>query len=129
MENWKTLLELRRVTELTGEVHDLQIFQLKMWPLVAAPNATGHTARLDIPNKTLSYLWEMGKRKRTKDWKKRVGGLVSSSQSLFGSSWTVIVIENGVEIANEPGTTKKDPLAESVRESGIIGQRDLLNRK
>src|ERR1700690_341131 len=98
---WRDLLELKALTENTGAIHELQVYQLKMLARFACEGSTeikinteGHRATFCINVETKPTLHMLN-------------GLDRSLKDLLGNYWSLIVENNGVAIFTSLGAKKK----------------------
>jgi hypothetical protein len=101
---------LREMTRLTGALHEVQVVNLKMWPLVLFTDAKTSSFTWD-PDKKLVHVSLMLKpRHPTRKqawWKERVGALSSWVHELLGDEWvTNVQIQNGKRPTIYRGTRK-----------------------
>lgn len=86
------LAMLRRITEMTGALHEAQILQLKMWPLYAFPECMSCEFTWDVVTKTVNYRLKMKPGTRfNKDREKAGLELESSIRQLLGDSWSISI--------------------------------------
>jgi len=82
---------LRKMTELTGQVYELQLTNLKIWPLVVL-NMAKNEVRLDTDKKEVLFIvTPKTKGKRPPDLKKRCFYLDGAVRMLLGRDWLVVV--------------------------------------
>lgn len=86
------LLLLRDLTRRTGVLHEAQLLNLKLWPLVIFPKASNSVIRIDPEKYTVEYTltWKI-KGKKDADFKKRAKLLGKSVRWLLGDYWQVTV--------------------------------------
>jgi hypothetical protein len=88
---------LKEQTRLTGALHEAQVVQLKMWPLVLFQDWSKSEFTWDPDQKYVAFKMSKGKKKtRTKapklaDHQERVDVLAGWVQELLGSEWRVQV--------------------------------------
>lgn len=98
-EGWAQLMVLRQVTEMTGALHEAQVLQLKMWPLVAAPHAASSEFTWDGKKKEIDFTLTLNKKKRPpKDLVERFKGFDRSVKAMLGEDWLVRIKVNGAVI-------------------------------
>lgn len=81
---------LREMTRLTGGLHEAQVLQLKMWPMVLFTGLISHEFTWDETLKEVSFVLT-GKRPPLKVVQAAVEVLNSWVQELLGESWIVRV--------------------------------------
>lgn len=129
-------LVLRDLTERTGAVHEEQLLQLKLWPMVVFERDPDQAqAQVDQETMTISFSisWKarfLGKLRLTQfqRLKLRQGAdrLMSWTQNLLGPSWSVeVLLQEGDWVidkverrVNLPEDSRKDPLEELTLRTG-----------
>jgi len=82
---------LRKMTELTGQVYELQLANLKMWPLVVLDMAKNEV-RLDTDKKEVLFIvTPKTKGKRPAGLKAKCSYLDTAVRMLLGRDWLVVV--------------------------------------
>lgn len=94
----KDIVRLRDVFRRTGMLHDLQLFNLKYWPLVAFPMAKKAKAVVNFEERDISFELDVPWYKRTPDARARAKGLNESVQFLLGPDFRILVAVNGKAI-------------------------------
>ena len=89
------LLLLRDMTARMGVIHDAQMLQLKMWPLVLFDNVKKCEEHVNIEQKVLEFHILQTKGKYAVDREKRFEHLVDWSKWLLGHDWIVRIKERG----------------------------------
>ncbi len=103
---------LRFITETTGTIHEAQMDLLKTWPQLL-PHVKSSEALVNTKDRLVTFWLKGGgpkhyatlfnKNRRQYDQHSQV--LCKSVQFLLGSSWKVVVFDNGVrEYVEEPTT-------------------------
>lgn len=87
------LAHLREFTAKYGLLHDAQVLQLKLWPLVAFPHSTSSKAEVSVEERSVRFQITT-KGKGPKNLSVRLHSLGESVQWLLGADWTVAVYEN-----------------------------------
>lgn len=88
---------LKEQTRLTGALHEAQVLQLKLWPLVVFQNAISSQFTWDPDKKvvifTISHPAMRAKKAPKLDWwKERVTKLNEWVQVLLGDEWMIQVV-------------------------------------
>jgi hypothetical protein len=89
------LLLLRDMTARMGVLHEAQILQLKMWPLVLFDNIKKCEEHVNIEGKVLEFHILQTKGKYPADKDKRFDVLIDWSKWLLGHDWLVRIKERG----------------------------------
>ncbi len=99
--SWEQLKLLQYSTKATNSLHEAQVLQLRLWPLVAYPFAVSSEAAWDPENRsvefkigvkvTLAELQELKELHRSGEVEKRMQVLDRSVKDMLGSDVTVIV--------------------------------------
>lgn len=82
------LVALKSITKLTGGLHEAQMLQLRMWPMVIAEEVEKSETQIDIPNKKVLFKLFLGKPAPT-DMKQRLAKLRENVEWLLGEDWAV----------------------------------------
>jgi hypothetical protein len=83
---------LKAQTRMTGALHEAQVLQLKMWPMVVFDVALSTSFTWDPDEKVVAFKVDMPKGKKTLTWwKPRVEALNSWVQELLGEDWMILV--------------------------------------
>lgn len=90
---WQKLYELREFTRTTGGLHELQIKQLKYWPLVFL-EVNSSECSFGFDTKLVIYKVSKFKDKKPKDFKQRLVLLVTATQKLLGDEYEVLVMSD-----------------------------------
>lgn len=100
-KQWEKLFQLRELTRSTGILHELQVVQLKMWPLVFT-NATEAACEFHYDTKTVVF--HLGKLagKRPKNFQARLEHLTKATQQLLGDEYAVLINVDGKEAFHGP---------------------------
>jgi hypothetical protein len=88
---------LKEQTRLTGGLHEAQVLQLKLWPLVVFDTAISSSFTWDPDKKTVSFkiIHPATKAKKKPGlawWKERVMVLNRWVQALLGDEWMIYLI-------------------------------------
>lgn len=112
----KQLLELKRLTQLTGEVSNMQAIQLKYWPQIAAPHGKDFEAKVDSTLKKVEFSWKKSARiANKKTFELSLDSLCESTQWLLGVDWAVIVYQDRQILRNVKGKRpEQDPIVKAV---------------
>jgi hypothetical protein len=90
---------LKETTRLTGGLHEAQVLNLKMWPLILFTNVCGSSFSWDPDKKTVSFVLVLepkAKKKKQAWWEKRVNILNEWVHELLGSEWIVEVSDGKI---------------------------------
>jgi hypothetical protein len=101
MTEYEQLMALKALTKETGVLHDAQVFQLKLWPLVMT-HATKSEFTVDFDFKDIIFNITETKGKVPTQFTKRLKLLCKYTQNLLGEDWTVTV-----KLKNKPRYTLK----------------------
>jgi hypothetical protein len=82
------LIALKSITKLTGGLHEAQVLQLRMWPMVVAEQVDHSETQIDIPNKKVLFKLFLNKPAPT-DMDKRLAKLRENVEWLLGEEWAV----------------------------------------
>ena len=93
MTEYEQLMSLKVLTRETGILHDAQVFQLKLWPLVMT-HAIKSEFTADFDFKDLIFNLETQGKAPTK-FTKRLRLLCTYTQNLLGDDWSVTVKVKG----------------------------------
>lgn len=85
------LLMLRDLTARAGVLHEAQVLQLKMWPLVLFGHVKKCEERVNLETREIDYVFLQTKGKPSNDFKERLDVLVGWTKWLLGSDWVVRV--------------------------------------
>lgn len=85
------LLLLRDMTARMGVIHEAQVLQLKMWPLVLFGNVKKCEEHINIENREVNFVILQTKGKQASDFKQRCEALADWTKWLLGSDWIVRV--------------------------------------
>lgn len=82
---------LKFQTQMTGGLHEAQVLQLKIWPRLIFPEATGSSFTWDPEGKTLGFTLNLPPklRKPRKYWEQGVEILQSWVHELLGGEWVI----------------------------------------
>lgn len=90
------LVYLRRLTELTGVIHEAQVMHLKLfWGLIS--DGTGKEFGMDPEKKYLEFRLPTKKSKFLKD---KGDWFLESIKTVLGNGWRVVVLKGKKEIFN-----------------------------
>ena len=89
------LLLLRDMTSRLGVLHDAQVLQLRMWPLVLFSNLKKCEEHVNIEGKVVEFHFLQTKGKYPKDMKARFEAMADWTKWLLGHDWVVRVKERG----------------------------------
>lgn len=92
------LILLRDLTARLGVLHDAQVFQLRMWPLVLFTHAKQVDLHIQMEDKEISFVIEKHKGKVPEDIKERYTALNDWTKWLLGDDWTVKVKYKGKQV-------------------------------
>ena len=99
---WDQLMELKAMTENTGAVHELQVYQLKMWAALAWKPTT--EIKVQTQGKpTVTFCADLNEQPTLN----LLNGLDRSIKDLLGDYFTFKVEDKGVAIFNNPGKKKR----------------------
>lgn len=118
-KTFNQIMELRRLTQLTGEIQPLQQLQLNTWPIIACPHSSKHEVHCDLVNKAILFKLTVPKKKRPPgDYQVRLDKLSDSVQMLLGPDWSISIQENNkkVRILHEGQKLPPDPVVGAVTE-------------
>jgi hypothetical protein len=101
---WEKLYRLREVTRTTGILHEIQVLQLKMWPLVFT-NATESECEFNFETKAIVFDLKKLKGKRPENFKERLEHLTKATQQLLGDEYAVVINVNGKKVFHGPATS------------------------
>ena len=100
---WDQLMELKAVTELTGAIHELQAYQLKMWAAYSFDNSPVEIQIQTTPKGTVTFKVNLDDSPSLN----LLNGLARSVKSLLGDYFTFILENQGVTIFKDLGLKKK----------------------
>lgn len=89
-KDWETLYRLRDLTRRIGALHEIQINNLKMWPIVIL-NAREADCSFDYENKLLTYDIKSLDGPRPSEFKQRLKILEASVKQLLGDEYEVVI--------------------------------------
>lgn len=96
-DKWLQLKRLALLTKAKG-LHEVQVLQLKCWPIVAAPHMTNWSSEVSFDNKSITFNWTKEKKaKAPSDFAERIRGLDRSVKEMLGQDWSIIVNINKKE--------------------------------
>ena len=93
---WEKLLLLRDLTKRTGILHEVQVEQLKMWPLIAFEHATNSEFTWDNTTKNVCFSIKT-EGASPKKMNERFNWLDQAVKALLGPEWAIKVKINGKE--------------------------------
>ncbi len=112
---------LKEQTRLTGGLHEAQVLQLKMWPMVVFDTALSSSFTWDPEKKvvvfTITHPTTRSKKKHPLEyWKERVTALNGWVQVLLGDEWMIQVkcggkTYNGLRSVTNVGADRNRPVA------------------
>jgi hypothetical protein len=121
-EQQKSALEqvhaMRDLSRITGALSDVQILNLKMWALLAAPHADRAEVTWDCATKDIDIELKLAKKKKEPpEFDNLLGGLDRSIKDLLGHDWLVRVrVRNKVVFRGPrieaPKVVKPEPTGE-----------------
>lgn len=91
----KAIAQVRDLFQRTGVLHDLQVFNLKVWPQVVFPMAKEIKIALDFKNAEVTYDLTIPWYRRVTDLRIRATGLNESIQFLLGDDYRLCVRSKG----------------------------------
>ncbi len=98
---WRKLYTLRDVTERTGILHELQVKNLKMWPLVMI-HAKDATCAFDYETRTVTYDIGSIDKPKPKNFQERLEALGKAVKQLLGDSYGIVVNLKGKKVFWSP---------------------------
>lgn len=101
---WQRLYALRDLTRKTGMLHELQVMQLKMWPLVFT-NAKNASCEFGFETKQVIFKLDTLKGAKPKNFKARLEHLVKATQQLLGTEYAVTVMLDGKKVHHGAATS------------------------
>ncbi len=104
---WKKLYVLRDMTAMTGLLHEVQVKNLKMWPLVML-HAKEATCSFDYESKAVTFDIERIDKPRPKNFKARLQALTKATKMLLGADYAVLINLKGKEIHFDPAEAYLD---------------------
>lgn len=99
---------LREQTRLTGALHEAQVLQLKMWPLVVFDVCVGSKFTWDPEKKLVTFTLDVPPKAKPKLawWKQRVEVINGWVQTLLGDEWCIEVKTSGKNSKSFKGSRK-----------------------
>lgn len=96
--SWEQLALLRGVTGGGAFLHEAQVLQLRIWPLLAAQHADSSDFIFDPEKKTIDFYLKISKgKKAAPDFEDKLDGLDRSVRSMLGDEWLIRVrVQNKV---------------------------------
>ena len=94
LDPWGQVLLLKKITDMTGALHEAQVQQLKIWPLLAVPNALTSKFAWDFDLKEIYFTVTISPRMRwlsEEDTMFRLRGLDRSVKHMLGDMWRISV--------------------------------------
>jgi hypothetical protein len=85
------LLMLKGLTRSMGVLHEAQVLQLKMWPLVLFTHARKCEERVNLETREIDFVILQTKGEAPKDLEARMEALVGWTKWLLGDDWMVKV--------------------------------------
>jgi hypothetical protein len=95
------LMLLRDITKRTGILHDAQVLQLKMWPLILLPFSKSAKAKIDTTKYEITFEVDVHG-KLPKDADTHFGRLNEAVKWLLGKEWLVRVKVRGKQVYRGP---------------------------
>lgn len=95
---------LREQTRLTGALHEAQVLQLKMWPMVVFDTASASRFTWDPEGKVVTFTVTI-KNQKLAWWKQRVTILNEWVQTLLGKDWVIRVQAGKKTFAGQRGAS------------------------
>jgi len=91
---WPQLKELRKLTGMTGGIHEAQALQLKFWGIGAFPHVNHKELKVlvDTDRQDVTYAWDKAANP-PRDLAKRLAAVVTWVWQLLGPTWRVTVKE------------------------------------
>lgn len=96
-DSWIKLMALRDLTRKTGALHESQVIQLKMWPLVFL-NVKDSTCEFGFETKQVIYKTKKFAGRKPSNFKKRLEHLVDATQRLLGPEYGVVIMLDGKKV-------------------------------
>lgn len=129
----KRLVQLRLITEATGQICDEQALQLRLWPFRIDPriDAAGVRADVHVASKSVAYAWTIAD--LDPEWepdavyRQRVAYLPGWVRFLLGADWTVSVSLNGRNLTQKNERPK--PAAKRRNRAGAKPRRGAARKK
>jgi hypothetical protein len=103
---WDQLMELKATTELTGVIHELQVYQLKIWAAYSFKDSSNTTVEIQIettPKAIITFKVNLIDQPSLN----LLNGLSRSIKSLLGDYFTFVVQDQSIVIFKDPGLKKK----------------------
>lgn len=97
---WEQLMLLRDTTRRLGGLHELQMTQMKIWPLIFIGAKTS-VAEFGYETKQVVYRLE-GLKKRPAKFQHRLEHLDKATKQLLGDEYLVTIMLDGKQIYNGP---------------------------
>ena len=94
LDPWGQILLLRKMTDLTGVLHEAQVQQLKIWPLLAVPNASSSEFTWDPDMKVVEFVLRLNPKApflTADETLMRLQGLDRSVKQMLGDGWHITV--------------------------------------
>jgi len=116
---WEQLIALRDLSNKTQTLHEAQVLQLRLWPILALPQAKETAGQVDLNWLSSSIQFSMFKKRglrAPKNQQDRLKKLDEAVKELLGSWWTVQVLLDKKVIYNGKATgTQHSNLAAALR--------------
>lgn len=129
--NYQKLMEQRIATEMLGELTELQIAQLKYYPMLVSESVEGCETHFMYNTRELCYEIKINEKNKSKleEAKKMMGALETWSQWLLGGVYLIRVKFNGKSVFK--GTRKEEfkPVDEKELERNYINYSKKQYRK
>jgi hypothetical protein len=107
MNEVEQLVQLRHLTRSTGALHEAQVQQLKLWPLVLTHAVESH-AIFDYEGSVVIFNLLKTQGNPPEDFADRLKELARYTKFLLGDEYTVLVKDNGRQIFKEDGCDNDD---------------------
>lgn len=118
---------LREMTRMTGALHEAQVLQLKMWPLMLFPwvSIKGVEFTWSVEQKVVTYTLSTmpGRKANEKQLQERTGVLNEWLHELLGDEWRVAVTIKGKTAKAIHGTRKINAAPAVSRRKGKAAHR------
>lgn len=93
---------LKGLTSTTGVLHDVQVVNLRQWPLMIIPDSTKAEVEFDFKFKLVTYKVKRSKKAKIKDLDVRMDTLAKYTRTLLGDEYQIAVyVNNGLIFSSE----------------------------
>ncbi|NBT57436.1 hypothetical protein EBT16_01505 [bacterium] len=99
---WEQLMLLRDLTKRTGVLHEIQVTNLKLWPMIAFTHAQTSEFTWDVDKHNVTFSLTT-KGASPKSMRARFDWLDQSVKALLGPEWGITVNMNGKEKFSSTG--------------------------